>query len=252
MLAEVTWIYLNRASFPAPLEPRRLRLLLTVLVLNIFVSALPSISAAGHFGGGLLGVAAAVCLNTQRFAAGVRRWAALAGVFVLPIAPIGAVAWQRTDDPRWLDLEYQAFDARVPGWLKKTLEDPLRVYNDNVKAIMEDRQPNPPPPGDVARAITGVNDQQQKLALVVQALATPESYSIPALHEADEASLEVVTAARDYYGLAAESLQADDLRRRQPELARQRDSLEQQVRHWRACWIQAQRVRQRLYLGVDR
>jgi membrane associated rhomboid family serine protease len=246
MLAEVAWIYLNRASLPAPLDPGRLRVLLTVIVLNVFISALPYISAAAHFGGGLVGVAAAVCLNTQRFSSGIRQWAALAGVVILPLACIGAVAWQRTDDPRWLELEFEAFRSGMQPWLSE-IDQPLRVYNEQIKAIIE-RHPGPARPEDVAQALAAARQQQERLALAARLVDARPRFSIQELAEADEAAKDVAVAALDFYRLAAQCLEAGVDPQGEKELAVQRQVVEERVRRWRERCIVALRTRHRLYM----
>jgi membrane associated rhomboid family serine protease len=248
MLAEVTWIYLNRGWLPGPLDPRRLRLLLTVLLLNVFVSALPYISAAAHFGGGALGVAAAICLNTQRFATGMRRWAALAGLLLLPVACIGAVAWQRSDDPRWLELEFDAFRSGMQSWFS-AVDQPLQVYNEQIKAIIE-RHPDQRRPEDAAKALAAAKEQQDKLAVITQWLGDRPHFSIRELAESDEAAKDVAAAALDFYRLAAQCLEASADRHCEEELAAQRQAVEERVRRWRercAAALYAFRTRHRLY-----
>jgi membrane associated rhomboid family serine protease len=246
MLAEVTWIYLNRASLPAALDPRRLRMLVTVIVLNVFISALPYISAAAHFGGGLVGVAMAVCLNTQRFSTGIRQWTALAGLVILPLACVGAVAWQRTDDPRWLELEFEAFRTGMQPWLSE-IDQPLQVYNEQIKAIIE-RHPGPPKPEDAAKALAAARRQQDQLALAARLLDARPRFSIHELAEADEAAQDVAVAALDFYRLATQCLEAGVDQKRESELAAHRQAVEECVRRWRERCIIALRTRHRLYM----
>jgi membrane associated rhomboid family serine protease len=246
MLAEVAWIYLNRTSLPAPIDPRRLRVLLTVIVLNVFISALPYISAAAHFGGGLVGVAMAICLNTQRFSTGIRQWAALVGVVILPLACVGAVAWQRTDDPRWLELEFEAFRSGMQPWLSE-IDQPLQVYNEQIRAIIE-RHPGPPKPEDVAKALEAARRQQDQLAMAARLLDARPHFSIRELAEADEAARDVAVAALDFYRLAARCLEAGMDQQGEKELAAQRQAVEERVRRWRERCIVALRTRHRLYM----
>ncbi|HEV3443592.1 MAG TPA: rhomboid family intramembrane serine protease [Gemmataceae bacterium] len=99
-----TWIFLNRKhlGYGAWAWLRRLGYL---LVLNIFISALPGISAAAHFGGFVVGIVGAVLLHAYRFGHGVPRWLALACFLALPALCIGAVLKAQAVDPRWAKIQ---------------------------------------------------------------------------------------------------------------------------------------------------
>lgn len=263
MLAEITWVYLNRAYLPGPIDPKWVRNRLTVFLINLFISVLPYISAAAHFGGGAVGVAAAVLLNTQRFSTGVRRWLATFGMALLPLACVGAIAWQRGDDPRWLDLEYKALKGRVEAWTKSQQYnaarvsagqltdiadkyDPFQVYDEHLKDIIEGRRPERRKPEEVEKALKTATEEEQKLALVATAPAETSGYSLAAFAEADQATRELIAAAREYYRQAAQCLQAgDEWKQREKELAEQRREVERRLRHWKDCCTEAVRARDR-------
>jgi rhomboid protease GluP len=59
MTSYLAWVFLNREYLPGALSPERLRAWLSVLLINVFISMMPGISAAAHFGGGAVGVPAA-------------------------------------------------------------------------------------------------------------------------------------------------------------------------------------------------
>jgi rhomboid protease GluP len=100
------WILLNRRYLSRDRATSLLRNLLVVIVLNVFISMLPGISAAAHFGGGAAGVLAGAALNEQRFGRGALRW--LAGLFVLlmPVICVGVVVLQ-THGRTWEQLDFK-------------------------------------------------------------------------------------------------------------------------------------------------
>jgi rhomboid protease GluP len=67
MVSMAVWVYLNRRFLPRPLVSSWLGQLGMLLILNVIISMLPDISAAGHFGGGFGGLVAGVLLHYQRF-----------------------------------------------------------------------------------------------------------------------------------------------------------------------------------------
>jgi membrane associated rhomboid family serine protease len=77
----VTWILLNRRYLPGALVSGWLRNLLFVFVLNVLITlGIPGISKEAHFGGGFVGLAAAVPMNYSLFGRGGWRWLALLGL----------------------------------------------------------------------------------------------------------------------------------------------------------------------------
>jgi membrane associated rhomboid family serine protease len=85
MIGMGAWIVLNRTHLPQPLVRDMLRRLRNCILLNVFISLAPGISAAGHFGGGAAGLVAAVLLNYDRFADGWQRLPARLGLICMPV-----------------------------------------------------------------------------------------------------------------------------------------------------------------------
>jgi membrane associated rhomboid family serine protease len=102
----ITWILLNR-QYIGPIASRWLRQLIIVLLINVFISALPHISAAAHFGGGIAGVVAALLVHEQRFGTGLRRWLALAGLPACLAVAIGAVKAAEKTNPAWNRVDWE-------------------------------------------------------------------------------------------------------------------------------------------------
>src|SRR5262249_55854280 len=103
MSAEVTWMLVNRHHLPAALMSDWLRSRLSSFMINVFISMLPYVSAAAHFGGGFVGILAALLVNQERFSSGVRRWLALLGMGLLPVLCVVAVQWQGRAERRELE-----------------------------------------------------------------------------------------------------------------------------------------------------
>jgi membrane associated rhomboid family serine protease len=87
------WILLNYAYLPSQLAANWLRSIVMDLILIAFISFLPGISAAGHFGGAAVGAAAAVPMVLLRFASGPKRWLGLLGLVL--VAAIVGLLFQR-------------------------------------------------------------------------------------------------------------------------------------------------------------
>src|SRR5262249_30584391 len=69
------------------------------LVLNVFISLMPGISAAAHFGGGAVGLITAALLHYHRFGTGPGRWLALIGAFLVPVLCVGALVYATRAGP---------------------------------------------------------------------------------------------------------------------------------------------------------
>jgi membrane associated rhomboid family serine protease len=87
----VTWILLNRRFLPRELASGWLRNLLFVFGLNAVITLYfqEFISKEAHFGGGLVGLVAAVPMNYARFGRGWQRGLALLGLLVVVLLGLG-------------------------------------------------------------------------------------------------------------------------------------------------------------------
>lgn len=112
LTAMVAWIILNRDVLGRDIASRWLSQLGTVLLLNVFISFLPGISAAGHFGGGAVGFIVAYLLNYQRFGrSALLRLFALAVVLFTPAGLVASLPHAEKAYLRWL--------ARTPAGLQR-------------------------------------------------------------------------------------------------------------------------------------
>jgi membrane associated rhomboid family serine protease len=145
MTALAAWIMLNRRHLPPPLVSAWLRNLGTVFMLNVLISLMPGISAAGHFGGGAVGFLVAALLNANRFGRPAVRAVALAAMVLIPLAGFAAVQRAMWTDPRWNQIA-QAEEARldsqdVERFNKDALQRVWGAYQ-RAEALYKDAQVN--------------------------------------------------------------------------------------------------------------
>ena len=108
LAAHAVWTLLNRRYMPGALAAQMLRQVLIVLVINVGITfGVPNISAAAHFGGGIVGAIAALLLNFQRYGSPLQRRLALSGLIALPLLCLGAVAEAPQVDPSWQKLQLE-------------------------------------------------------------------------------------------------------------------------------------------------
>jgi rhomboid protease GluP len=170
MASMAIWIILNRNYLPRPLTSAWLRQLLTVFVLNTFISMMPGIGAAAHFGGGAVGALAGVLLNEHRFRHGLRRGLALIGVLALPMLCLGALLQEMATDLHW-----QTYIRQQQGAI---LQEPRA--DDDREPRVDSQSPSQRAQREVqeayqqARALFGQDPPQRDPAAVDQATAALE------------------------------------------------------------------------------
>ena len=91
MIALVVWVFLHRREIGRQ-SSSLLGQLVFIVILNVYISTLPGISAAAHFAGGGGGLVAGLLLNLERFGKGLARGLALLGLILFPVVCIGTVA----------------------------------------------------------------------------------------------------------------------------------------------------------------
>jgi membrane associated rhomboid family serine protease len=90
MIALVVWVFLHRREIGRQ-SSSLLGQLVFIVILNVYISTLPGISAAAHFAGGAGGLVAGLLLNLERFGRGMVRGLALIGLILFPVLCIGTV-----------------------------------------------------------------------------------------------------------------------------------------------------------------
>jgi membrane associated rhomboid family serine protease len=210
MTALAAWIILNRRFMPPALVSTWLRQIGWVFLLNVFISFLPGISAAGHFGGGATGLVVAVLLNFERFTAGWRRGLALAATALVPVLCVGALLRSQQVDPRWRGLdkvardveqeaqeeqekrEIRTFNKPVLSRFQELLRDAWGAYQKQVTPVIE-RAPTRRDPAAVENALTVLTDGKPKLREAEEVMAKAGPYTFPIVVKAQQAS-------KDYAG----------------------------------------------------
>lgn len=233
MGALITWVFLHRRFLPPSGYHAWMRQLLLVVLLNVFVSTMPRISASAHFGGGAAGVIAAVFLNWQRFGPPLLRISALAAVAALPLLSIGALVHVRQTSPVWqkLDARFQrrqevrrlqeeARQAQAQGakaetdWndlrgrLLSPAEDARKVAlqaTQRAAALLE-QEPGKRPRADVMAALEELNGARRQLDEAIWPLAQTKPYPSPEVEEARKMILEHLEARSDLCAMAEQYL----------------------------------------------
>jgi membrane associated rhomboid family serine protease len=165
MASEVVWVFLNRQhiGYGATIWLRRL---MFVFVLNAGFSFLPMISASAHFAGGAAGFIAAVLLDGERFARGLRRWLAVASLAALPVVSIGAVLYAQRVDPRWEELrkiiDHNDWVLRWRPPIEELWHGAADIERGQVEPL-RDQETNRFKPGTIDKLVAATNDIRSKL-----------------------------------------------------------------------------------------
>jgi membrane associated rhomboid family serine protease len=195
------WVFLNRAFLPPALASTWLRQIVIILVLNVGISFMPGISKEAHFGGGIGGLIVATLLNYGRFAGGLWRWLALAGVVLLPVIAVGALVQTQKSNPRWRGAAGAVGDAQEKKEIQEFNEQVLHpvnllqsaaeaTYDADAKALLS-QNPRRRDPAAVATALTSLGKAREQLNEAVEILAKAGPYSSEFVENAR-------TACKDY------------------------------------------------------
>jgi rhomboid protease GluP len=127
----IVWILLQRRYLPQELYSNWLRATLTNIILIVFISLLPGVSAAAHFGGGLAGAVLAVPLGLSYFEKGWRRWVSWLVAVGLALMPLGALYLALADSaPSQLQHDYA-----LP--LAQADQQALEVYKKHIRPLCQ-------------------------------------------------------------------------------------------------------------------
>jgi membrane associated rhomboid family serine protease len=107
LTALIAWLFINRSYLNPVHVSSMFRSIGLVVVLNVFVSFVPGISAAGHFGGGAVGFVVATLLLVQRIAPQPRRTVALILLLLLPLLGYMSATYAMENGPGWQQLRIQ-------------------------------------------------------------------------------------------------------------------------------------------------
>jgi membrane associated rhomboid family serine protease len=241
MTSVITWLLLNRAHMPRPFVNTMLRRLFNVVLLNVFISFIPGISMAAHFGGGAAGVLVSILLHGNRHGRVILKVLSTIGLVLFPLACFAGVVIAQRSDPKWEKTEYEL--RRLPQ-MEAARDYADSIDNSKLRPLM-------------ARQLQGLSEQELREAIqaereIVEALQKgvklarePPDYKDPNVENARQAFVRscelrigevelptwqglVKPAARDELRLAARVFR----QKAQPLLtlppaARQKESLEE-------------------------
>lgn len=159
MTSLAAWLVFHRQHLPAQMATNCLQRLGVLLVINVAVSFVPGVSWAGHFGGGLMGLAVAgLFVASQRFGR-VARWVALAATVLLVAACVAGLAAHAKRSEQWrplwalVALQQHAEYARAVGPLVEPVAHPhvTGLYERVVLAAVRGGRPRPTLADQVAK-----------------------------------------------------------------------------------------------------
>jgi hypothetical protein len=160
-----TWLVVNRKALPPAMVAAWRGQLLWIFILNAFITfSIPSISRGAHFGGGIVGLLAAIPMDYLRFGSRTQRWAAIAGLVAIPVI---SISWMmRTLNEHAADIHGPEPDASAREALEGATEIP-KYLEDEVKPLLDER-PSRRDPAAVKDALANLTERS---ALLAQAAA---------------------------------------------------------------------------------
>jgi membrane associated rhomboid family serine protease len=155
------WIYLNRQALAPSLIAHWRRQLLTVFVLNLFITfGVANISKGGHFGGGIIGLLVAVPLDYLQFGSSRQRLLALVSLIAIPVVCVAAVlvSFRHTGEKlSYYDLHDEQF---VPSFRRAFL-----FLKNQVDPLLP---PHPADQAELLQAIDGLAKHEAELTSLAE------------------------------------------------------------------------------------
>jgi len=172
--AMAAWVYLNTPYLQRALSASWMRGILINGILVVIISMIPGVSWAGHFGGCLGGLVAAVPLIYTRFGHGLPRWLGLLGALLVPAVALG-----------WLDhsltppTELGRAQRRYAKLIHNGRLMALATYYDHVVKIFNKgsgKQPQPITPEEAQAALAEVGHAVNRLKKLSADLEAAPTY----------------------------------------------------------------------------
>jgi len=190
MSSLAVWLVLNR-RFLGEAATSLLRRLMFVFLLNVFISALPQISASAHFGGAATGLVAAVLIHEQRFRRGVLRWLCTAGILALPVLWFGAVREAPRFDERWDVLDWQNRLNQVNHTELKPAQD---IHDTKIKPLFRNQKVYSL--SEIREALASSQEIRTHLDRARESLDKAGPYRVKEAEEERQAEIHRLTKAR--------------------------------------------------------
>jgi membrane associated rhomboid family serine protease len=241
---EAAWVYLNRSYLPPTLFSAWQRNFTINLVLIVFISFLPGISAAAHFGGAVAGFIVALLLYSFQFGAGWRKLFPALGVLAVPLLSLVLLTRTMANDARWLELKkrleefYSQKESRefIKELLPKVqrLEEPgLVTFQEDVKPLLN-QHPSRRSAEKVRRAVKDLSGAVSELSAASLLLEKAGPLRDEVVEEARQVRVEQLKARIKLFELCCRSLEqgekwsTDD----QSELEQQRKLMKELDEKW--------------------
>ncbi len=136
MLSLFAWVWLNRKHLPPQEVSARFRQYGFIVLLNVLVSTLPHVSAAAHFGGGVVGFLTGTLLHYHRFSVGPRRMGIAMLIAFLPALCFEVMIGTMANNSQWQQL-IEAEERRTEKQAQQWFKDKDVVAVDRTTAALE-------------------------------------------------------------------------------------------------------------------
>jgi membrane associated rhomboid family serine protease len=210
LAAEALWIFLNRRYLPPSLLRRARGAMVMNLVLLVFISSFPGVSASGHFGGAVAGALAALLLHFRRFGPAGWRWLALAGFLPLFWLDYYAIERVRATDQKWQAVEAIQL-ARFHRPVREATKKALQVYETKASPLLQ-MHPTRRDPEKVESVLPLLAEQRRELKAVAERLARAGPFHDPDAVAAAQTGQECLTAAAELLAQAEHLLRVGEKR----------------------------------------
>jgi len=154
LAGEGVWLVLNRAHLPRRLVRRQMRGLLINGVLITLVSLIPGVSGAGHLGGAVAGLIAAVLLPLpSAFGNALVSKLAVVGLIAMPAICVVGLK-QVTSNPEWQRSEKEAERDRMRQLLEPMTDDynaGRKFTHDRLRDLLDQHRLRRDPEGSANR-----------------------------------------------------------------------------------------------------
>ena len=206
--AEAVWVLFNGKYLPRRMQQEWWNNLSLNFVLLAGISYLvPGISIWGHAGGALAGAAAAVCLHYQRFGSPQWRWAALLGLFPIPLAGLYYLNHERQTQNVWQRVEKNDFEEGYKYSLAHPLTKAMAAeFAETVRPVLVNTRASRRTDEKIEAALTVLEKQRKELESWREQLTNLGPYVSKEVKEERQQALDAVTARLDLYERAEKSL----------------------------------------------
>jgi membrane associated rhomboid family serine protease len=175
LAAAMVWLIFNGRHLPRRAAMSLRTSLITAGVFLVFISLFPHVSGLCHLGGALFGAAAAVLLNFERWGTGLRRSAAVVGLFALPWIGVQLLDHARATDPRWYRAERRVFDQHFKQRIAEVIDEAARLYELRVAPVLKER-PAKRNEGQIRRALAASAETRPALQALADDLGRAGPY----------------------------------------------------------------------------